>query len=562
MYFRSSMLAFAIVHSAFVIHAAPPPELTVLRQQYDKAYAERVSAVFDASNAALDAKFTVALDNAIATAKASGDLPTVLAIQEDKKAIEAKRDLPADTDTTPTALKTLRAIYREQLSKLTEQRTANTTALLMPYATKLQQLEATLTKADRVEEAKEVMDYRTALKADAPAPMAIAATSASASNAPPTLPATTQVPKVKGDDRKAAEWVLGLGGSVTLVQPRVDITSIADLPKGKIEVFAIRLWNSEGKIPAISDADWSAISGLQALESINFEKIELGSPAFEHLSTCPALDQLQIQYSLLDDSLWLYLARMPQIRKLSLNYNPNLAGIGMSKALAPNLETLLLSSRAVTDETMAEIASFKSLQELGLEGVQVTDAGIAALTPLPKLKILNVISTPVSPQGLAKLKSLPITRLGFGRTFPEMITQLSEVAPHFPNLEKLILPRDSSPTAEDAQIIAKTVPGLLGLECRTFKCDDAGAAALAQLAKVETIDLQYAPVTDAGIATFANMKKLRTLRLADAKATDACFESLVKLKSLKVLKLPKPGNGITADGLAKFKKQRPDVKVE
>ena len=171
-YSRLLLLTFVILSSTFDILHAAPPELTVLRQQYDKAYAERVSAVFDASKASLDAKFTVALDNAITTAKASGDLPTVLAIQEDKKAIEAKQDLPADAETTPAALKNFRAIYREQVSKLTEQRTANTAALLAPYAAKLQQLEATLTKNDRVEEAKEVMDYRVSLKADAPAPQA------------------------------------------------------------------------------------------------------------------------------------------------------------------------------------------------------------------------------------------------------------------------------------------------------------------------------------------------------------------------------------------------------
>ena len=45
-----------------LLFAAQPPELTVLRQQYDKVVAERVTTVFDASKAALDAKFTTALD--------------------------------------------------------------------------------------------------------------------------------------------------------------------------------------------------------------------------------------------------------------------------------------------------------------------------------------------------------------------------------------------------------------------------------------------------------------------------------------------------------------------
>jgi Leucine-rich repeat (LRR) protein len=559
---RLLLLTFVILNSSVVIlPAAPPPELTVLRQQYDKAYAKRVTAVFDASKAALDDKFTTALDNAISTAKASGDLPAVLAIQEDKKAIEAKQDLPADTDTTPAALKTLRTIYREQVGKLTEQRTANTAALLTPYAAKLQQLEATLTKNDRVEEAKEVMDYRVGLKADAPAPLAAMTTSTPAT--PPTaLPVPAQATKVKGDDRKAAEWVLGLGGTVTLKQPRVEVSDAADLPIGRFEVLALRFDNNQGKIPAIPDEAWAAIAGLQSLEFINVEGVKMSTPSFEHISTCSSLNQIQIQYSLLDDDFWPYLARLPKLTKLSLSYNSNLKGIGMSKAALPELESLLLSNRDVKDAAMPEIAAFRNLQELSMDGAQVTDEGISVLATLSKLKTLNLIHTPITSQGLAKLKTLPITRLGFGRTLSEMTTQLPEAAQLFPKLERLILPRDCNPTTEEVHVIAKAVPDLLQIECRTHNCDDTGAAALAQLTKLETLDLQYAQVTDVGIASFATMKKLTALRLADAKATDACFDSLAKLKTLKILRLPKPGNGITADGLAKFKKQRPDVKVE
>ncbi len=39
-------------------------------------------------------------------------------------------------------------------------------------------------------------------------------------------------------------------------------------------------------------------------------------------------------------------------------------------------------------------------------------------------------------------------------------------------------------------------------------------------------------------------------------------DSLAKLKSLRGLLLPKPGTGITAEGLAQFRKQRPGVKIE
>ncbi len=160
---------FVILHSAFaLVSAAPPPELTVLRTQYEKAFAERVTTAHDAAVSTLDAKFTTALDNAATQAKSAGDLQTVLAINADKKLLAENQPLPADDDKTPEALKKLRAIYRDQLGKLTEQRTTNSVALLAPYAARLKELEATLTKADRIAEAEEVLTYREGLKTDAP----------------------------------------------------------------------------------------------------------------------------------------------------------------------------------------------------------------------------------------------------------------------------------------------------------------------------------------------------------------------------------------------------------
>ena len=156
-----SLITFVILHSSFgILPAAPPPELTVLRTQYEKVLAERVTAPFDAAKADLDAKFTGALDRIADEAKKEGKLDAVLAILEDKKRLASKFPLPDDDDATPDSLKKLRGIYREQLTKLEEQRTANHTGILPAYTEKLKSLETTLTKADRIDEAREVMSYR------------------------------------------------------------------------------------------------------------------------------------------------------------------------------------------------------------------------------------------------------------------------------------------------------------------------------------------------------------------------------------------------------------------
>jgi len=62
------------------LRAASPPELTILRQHYERGLAEKATAPFDASLTALNTKFTVALDNAAAAAQQTGKLDDVLAI--------------------------------------------------------------------------------------------------------------------------------------------------------------------------------------------------------------------------------------------------------------------------------------------------------------------------------------------------------------------------------------------------------------------------------------------------------------------------------------------------
>jgi hypothetical protein len=556
------LLAFILKLSSLpLLHAAPPPELTVLRQQYDKAHAERVTAVFDASKAALDTKFIAALENAIATAKASGDLPTVLAIQEDKKAIEAKQDLPADADTTPTALKTLRTIYREQVSKLTEQRTANTAALLTPYAAKLQQLEATLTKNDRVEEAKEVMDYRVGLKADANGVPAVAMTTSTP--ATPATPATTPSKSaVKGDDRKAAEWVLAIGGTIMLHETSKVVTVPAELPKGRFTIRSIDIDNNSGKIKPVTETDFQCLAGLENLDRVTLNKLPVTAGVFGILVTCPNLTQVQTQYNRFGDDIWGQLSTARKLAKVVFQFDSvPVTGVGISKLNAASITTLFLNSLPITDEALPEIATLTKLEELFLEEAKVTDAGLQALSSLKQLKILHLHNTGITAAGFTAFKGCPIINLSYGRTASEVAVQAAEVAILFPKIEGLKLPRESVPTTEDWTAIAKSFPKLSRVSLDSHKFADTHLEGIDALPELSELDLHYAKITDAGVAKLALLKKLHWLAIYESQITDAALEILSGMKKLKTLKLPKPGNGVTEEGVAKFKKQRPDVKL-
>ena len=140
---------------------AAPPELMALQQQFALLVAKKVTGPYDDGIEALNTKFLNALINAGEEAKKTGNLPDALAIEEDKKLIISKQQLPEkDDEKTSTSLKKLHAVYRTESAKFTQQRTAAHEALLPAYTAKLKELEITLTKGGRLAEAREVMQYR------------------------------------------------------------------------------------------------------------------------------------------------------------------------------------------------------------------------------------------------------------------------------------------------------------------------------------------------------------------------------------------------------------------
>lgn len=151
---------------AFAIPAiAAPLELDELRQQYEKLVAERVTTPYETALTELNTKFTTALDSASAAAKQAGKLDEVLAFQGDAKLIANKQRMPAeDPEGTPEALKKLRAIYREQSGKIEDDRNSNAATIDGPFLAKLEELEVSLTRADRIEDATKVREFRGTLE--------------------------------------------------------------------------------------------------------------------------------------------------------------------------------------------------------------------------------------------------------------------------------------------------------------------------------------------------------------------------------------------------------------
>lgn len=532
---------FALSPSLF---AAPPPELTVLRQQYDKVVAERVTAPFDASFTELNTKYSAGLDRAIADAKAVGRLEDILAIEAEKKRLADKLPIPAtDDDKEPESLKRFRGIYRQQLATIAAARDKAHADLLLPYTARLQALEATLVKNDRVDEAKEVLAYRQGLGQSGPlSPLSGAVPSAGTADAARGTARTTSSPasasKVKGDDRKAAEWVLSLGPKHKLmIDQRKPITSADQLPKGGFKVTVVQIDGRYLDGNPVTSETIQTLAGLSSLEELLISDVpELADKDFGFLATLPALKALILGRLGITDGVLPFVAELRELQELSFGELKNLSGSGLSAlASLTRLEELKIGNGSLNDAGLAQLPKLSSLRTLNVQGNPgVTDASLPKLQSFNQLIRLFIPATGITPEGL-KMFSMP--NIAHGGCNSIASRAMSEIIPS----------------------AAKAFPKLSRYDVSYTVTTPEDFASLAHFPDLELI----ANWGDVSPEAWSGLAELRSLRSVESNGNrpipDTAFEVMSAMRSLKVLKLGsyKP----PAEVLASFKKKRPDVKV-
>lgn len=569
MSFRSSLLAFAILHSAFVSQAAPPPELTVLRQQYDKVVTERVTAVFDASKAALDAKFTVALDNAIATAKGAGELKTVLALEAEKKRLADKLPIPAEDNAGPEALQKLRSIYQEQLTKLEEARTANHATLLPAYTAKLEALEVTLTKADRVAEAAEVLTYREGLKVGsvstaATAPAAIPSTTPSTS-ASPSSPAPRLAKAQKAENTKRLmQWALANGHAITIKLGGKEqrIEPGAGLPDGEAILVSI---TRAASVPGVNEPPpWDALAGQEELREVYLAdwKQSIASQDLASLAWLPALKSLELN-SAMEGSMAAALPELPELVELRLKRSGSIPGADLAALVSktPRLKEVLFDNGILTEEEFASVAGWKNLELLilGTEATRLSPAKIATLAMMPKLEKIMFYgcrSDALDSASMPKLKS--VTKLQFNYNVSAANLQ---AALAMPKLSSLGFSDIKTLGEAELEIVSK-VSGITKLELRNcHSVTDAGLAHILKIPGLSELEIQRCPgISAAAFESLSVLKTLRKLIVHQTTFDDAALMSLTRSRTLKDLGLYK--TAVTDDAVKAFQKTRPDVKID
>jgi serine/threonine protein kinase/Leucine-rich repeat (LRR) protein len=409
--------------------------------------------------------------------------------------------------------------------------------------------------------------------------------------------AESATPAATDPDRRAAEWVLSLGGTIKIRQDgqEHDIQAAKDLPATAFVVVMVGLSHYRA-----DDAGLVHLMGLTNLARLDLRyNPKVSGAGLVHLKGLTNLTELRLTDTPVSDAGLVHLKGLTNLKLLWLVGSPvSDAGLEHLKGLT-NLTSLDLSFTRVSDAGLVHVEGLTNLTYLWFHNVtQVTDAGLVHLKGLTKLHELNLTGTRVSDAGIRHLEGLTnLTRLSLAGTrvsdasLPVMAKMsslgalnLSSTRVTTKGLTKLKAARPGLQVAWSnvnyvaAEIVLKTegtvhirLPGEVKdrpiksaadlpqpdfqlTQARAAKLDQPVLDALARLTdpkldSLEVLDLADAPV---GVPGFlAKLPHLTDLSLAKCGIADTALVHLAGLKKLRRLVLD--GNPIAGHGLGSLK---------
>jgi predicted Ser/Thr protein kinase len=301
-------------------------------------------------------------------------------------------------------------------------------------------------------------------------------------------------------DRRAAEWVLSLGGGVSdgAGQDAKEIRSVKDLPAGAFQVVAVNLW---GNIH-VNDTNLERIKPLTNLAILDLRSTHVSDAGLEHLRALTKLTTLLLAGTRVTDAGLKHLTGLRNLAVLNL-HDTQLGDTGLERLkMLTSLGVLWLGRTRVGDAGLEHLRTLKSLKILELDDTQVSDAGLKHLEGLRNLTQLNLRGTRVGDAGLEHVKMLTtLEMLWLGHT------RVSDAG-----LEHL-----------------RTLKSLKFLELGDTRVSDAGLEHLQALTNLVFLDLNTTRVGDAGMTRLHGLTNLQGLELTGTQVTGTGLGGLRKV---------------------------------
>ena len=227
-------------------------------------------------------------------------------------------------------------------------------------------------------------------------------------------PATGKPPiAIVDPDRKAAEYVLSVGGVVRVNGAADDIKSVSALPRSPFALTHVDIATK----PAVTDAGLACFKDCKGLTYLDLANTKMTDAGLLNFKDCKDLRELRLVNTKMTDAGLLNFKDCKGLMVLDLSGTPVTdAGLVHLKNF-PALASLLLYFSQVTDAGLVHLKNLPALASLWLVNSQVTDAGLVHMKSIPSLTWLGLDNQPVSDKGLAALKECRgLTSLGLTNT--------------------------------------------------------------------------------------------------------------------------------------------------
>ena len=294
----------------------------------------------------------------------------------------------------------------------------------------------------------------------------------------------------------------------------------------------------------ITDDDLAKLGGLPELRKIDLSDTKIGDLGIAQLRPLKHVTHFNCNYcSYLTDGAVAYIKNWTNLEYLNVRGSEVTSRVFEHLAAMKHLKALDVSFSRVNDDGFDALATLEELQELHIGGDKMSGLALPLLRLLPALKHLDVngsqrtdsgrwglMLTDVNVESIAALTQLETLEMGGANVSDVGMKALASLA----NLHSLDLSR--------MEITAQ------GLEPIT------------KMAKLRRLNLwQCARIDDKAAPFLLQLKNLEELDLGDTAISDAILDQLQKHARLKVLAVS--GTNVTAEGLDRFRRARPDCRL-
>lgn len=229
-----------------------------------------------------------------------------------------------------------------------------------------------------------------------------------------TATADSSLPEMS-PDRRAAEWVLSIGGNVSAINEAgktLDISNRAPLPPEPFQVNIVDIAQNA----KVGDEELKKLRGLSGLTHLSIWGTSISDQGLANLTNegrlpLPNLLNLSLGETEITEAGLGYLAGSRQLAVLNIS-DTRISDLSVLPNF-PQLSKLDIRDGQIAAEALAELKAIKTLKSLTLDGTQVADLGSQHTLALGAITVLNVQCNgaefdPIVFQGLDELADLQL----------------------------------------------------------------------------------------------------------------------------------------------------------